>query len=76
MQNINDLCMGCMKDNGGAEVCPYCGYHEDALPLAPYLPTKTWLEDRYLVGKLLSSNGEGATYLGWDNVSAGAGYDP
>ncbi len=68
MQNINDLCMGCMKDNGGAEVCPYCGYHEDALPLAPYLPTKTWLEDRYLVGKLLSSNGEGATYLGWDNV--------
>lgn len=68
MQNINDLCMGCMKDNDGAEVCPYCGYRDDALQLAPYLPPKTWLEDRYLVGKLLSSNGEGATYLGWDNV--------
>lgn len=68
MQNINDLCMGCMKDNGGAEVCPYCGYRDDALQLAPYLPPKIWLEDRYLVGKLLSSNGEGATYLGWDNV--------
>lgn len=60
--------MGCMKDNGGEEVCPYCGYREDALQLAPYLAPKTWLEDRYLVGKLLDSNGEGATYLGWDNV--------
>ena len=68
MQNVNELCMGCMKDNGGAEVCPYCGYREDALQLAPYLPPKVWLEDRYLVGKLLNSNGEGATYLGWDNV--------
>lgn len=68
MQNTNDLCMGCMKDIGGAEPCPHCGYRDDHLQLAPYLPPKTWLQDRYLVGKMVSHDGEGATYIGWDNV--------
>ncbi len=69
MMNVNTLCMGCMKDAGGNEVCPFCGYREDQLQQAPYLPVRTWLMDRYLVGKTLRNDGEGVTYLGWDNVT-------
>lgn len=68
MQNVENLCLGCMKDNGGADTCPFCGYHDDHLQTAPFMPPKAWLEDRYLVGKLISSDGEGATYMGWDNT--------
>ncbi len=68
MQNTGNLCMGCMKDIGDAEICPHCGYRDDRLQTAPFLPPHTWLQDRYLVGKLLSHDGEGATYMGWDNV--------
>ena len=68
MININHLCMQCMKEHGGADVCPHCGYREDGLQTAPYLPVKTWLMDRYLVGKMTTCDGEGVTYIGWDNV--------
>ena len=68
MQNVENLCLGCMKDNGGADTCPFCGYHDDHLQTAPFMPPKAWLEDRYFVGKLIDNNGEGATYMGWDNT--------
>ncbi len=57
-----------MKDNGGADTCPFCGYHDDHLQTAPFMPPKAWLEDRYFVGKLIDNDGEGATYMGWDNT--------
>lgn len=68
MQNVENLCLGCMKDNGGADTCPFCGYHDDHLQTAPFMPPKAWLEDRYFVGKLIDNDGEGATYMGWDNT--------
>ncbi len=68
MINVNNLCMQCMKEHGGAEVCPHCGYRDDHLQTTPYLPVKTWLMDRYLVGKMMTVDGEGVTYMGWDNV--------
>lgn len=68
MINTNHLCMECMKNKGEAEVCPYCNYKDDGLQTAPYLPTKTWLMDRYLVGKIVTFDPEGVTYIGWDNI--------
>ena len=68
MQNTDRLCMGCMNDNGGEQVCPICGYDEQSLHPDSALPPRSWLGgDRYLVGKVLDTNGEGVTYLGWDN---------
>ena len=68
MINTSHLCMECMKDKAEAEVCPHCGYREEALQTAPYLPLRSWLMDRYLVGKMLTCDGEGVTYIGWDNI--------
>lgn len=66
MINTDNLCMSCMKDIGTEKQCPYCGFHSDTAQLAPYLPIRTIIGNRYMVGKLLDYNGEGATYIGWD----------
>lgn len=62
------LCMGCMEKKGAAEVCPHCGYSENAPRIQTYLAPRTVLGGRYLVGRVLSYNGEGVTYLGHDAV--------
>ena len=66
MINSDNLCMSCMKDIGNLRTCPHCGFHSDTQQIAPYLPIRTVLGNRYLVGKLLSYNGDGATYIGLD----------
>ena len=58
--------MSCMKPIGDEKQCPYCGYHVDSPQLSPYLPIKSVVANRYLVGKVLDFNGDGVTYAGWD----------
>lgn len=62
------LCMGCMaeKENDVAN-CPDCGFTEGAEPESPfYLPPRTILEGKYLIGRVLGQGGFGITYLAWD----------
>lgn len=66
MINSDNLCMSCMKDIGTEKQCPYCGFHANSKQIEPYLPIRTVLGNRYLVGKLLEYNGDGATYMGLD----------
>ncbi len=65
------LCMGCMNDKPYDGPCKLCGYSDDAPCIPAYLAPKTFLNERYIVGKLLSYNGEGAIYMGYD-TAAGA----
>lgn len=52
-------------------ICPSCGY-DDTTPNNPmYITPGTILRDRYLVGILMDSNGEGATYTGFDISTGG-----
>lgn len=69
MLNTERLCLGCMNDNGGEKICPICNYDSTTKNPEDALPTKFFLKDRYLVGKLTSTDGEGLTYIGWDNAS-------
>ena len=62
-----NLCMGCMKEIGNAKQCPHCGFHRDTPQITPYLPLQTLISERYVVGKVLSSGGDGVTYMGWDS---------
>ena len=67
MQNTDRLCMGCMNDSGSEDICPICGHSVHEKNDISFLPIKTWIKSRYLLGKALSSDGEGVTYIGWDN---------
>lgn len=66
MINSENLCMSCMREIGEAQQCPHCGYHVGTPQISPYLPVRTVVGNRYLVGKLLEYNGDGATYIAWD----------
>ena len=67
MLTFDKLCMGCMNDNGGETVCPICGHIAGTPNPTGALPIKTRIQGKYLVGKMLEANGEGITYIGWDN---------
>lgn len=64
--NTDTLCMGCMKEIGDLKQCPHCGFLADTPQITPYLPLRTQLGGHYLVGKMISAGGDGATYMGWD----------
>lgn len=70
MENIQNLCMGCMNELEEDGTCSYCNYSADSPYLQSYLPPKSMLDDRYIVGKVLSYNGEGASYIGFDKVTS------
>lgn len=69
MAQINKLCLGCMCEKNTEGACEQCGYREDTPYLPSYLAPGTVLNDRYITGKLLSYNGEGATYIGYDKAT-------
>lgn len=59
-------CMGCMSPKEYEGPCTVCGYIDNTAYPPRFLAPRTLLANRYLVGKLLSYNGEGARYLGFD----------
>lgn len=69
MLNTERLCLGCMTDNGGEKICPICGYDSTTKNPEECLAAKFFLKNRYLVGKAVETNGQGITYIGWDNAS-------
>ena len=69
MQEFNDLCMGCMSALSGDKVCSTCGFDSSAYNEPNALPLRTMLAGRYLVGKVLSTTGEGINYLSLDTVT-------
>ena len=60
------LCLRCMRKIGDKDFCPYCRKENSEPQKDPYLPLKTIVGGRYLVGKLVASNSEGATYYAFD----------
>lgn len=65
------FCYRCMaKYDMEQHICPHCGF-DDTTPHNPmYITPGTVLHDRYMVGIMLSHNGEGVTYVGHD-ISTG-----
>lgn len=60
------LCLRCMRKIGDSNYCPYCRNENSEPQKAPYLPLKTVVGGKYLVGKLVDSNSEGSTYYAFD----------
>ncbi len=60
------LCLRCMRRIGDNTVCPYCRNESSEPQTNPYLPLKTVVGGRYLIGKMVSNNSEGTTYYGFD----------
>ena len=69
--NIDDFCMGCMGNKKEAVVCPECGWRDGMQSETQhYLPLRTILNDRYLIGKVLGQGGFGIVYVAGDMDTA------
>lgn len=64
--SYENLCMNCMKDIGNETQCPYCRFHNDSPQLPPFLPHKTVIGGRYLIGNVTEANGDGVSYMAYD----------
>ncbi|MBP0989005.1 MAG: protein kinase, partial [Oscillospiraceae bacterium] len=62
----NRLCYKCMEPLEEGHICPACGYDNNSVTLANYLKPGTVLHERYLIGVMQSANGEGVTYIAFD----------
>lgn len=67
MIDTERLCLGCMNDNGGEKICSICGFDSKQENPEEALKIGGWLRNRYLIGNAADINGEGITYIGWDN---------
>lgn len=68
--NWDNVCAGCMRElteeEFSADVCPYCGFSSVNEERSYALPEKTILNGKYIIGRLLSSDENKITYLGYD----------
>lgn len=67
--NGRRLCLGCMNELDENGNCSNCSYGNDVPRVQPYLAPGTILDNRYLIGRLLTYNGEGASYISYDNIA-------
>ncbi|MDD5924023.1 MAG: PASTA domain-containing protein [Clostridia bacterium] len=64
---MSELCFGCMKEYENGSVCPHCGFSNETHQALPFLPLGTLLRDRYIVGKMIKSDCQGAEYICYDD---------
>ncbi len=65
--NEHRLCMGCMSVREEEGCCKQCGYDPSAPANINFIQPGSRLNEKYLVGKLVSSDPEGAWYVGYDS---------
>lgn len=64
---MENRCMNCMELlENNEDICSKCGYETDAQQSLPFMPKETMLANRYIVGKGLEIDGEGLSYIGYD----------
>lgn len=69
MLDTERICMNCMNETSGEQVCPVCGFDSASKNPKNCLPIKTVIGERYVIGNAKAVNGEGITYMGYDTVT-------
>ena len=66
---MKNLCLNCFKEfEETCSECPFCGYLINNAQDFPFLPQKTILAQRYIIGKSIKKNGESLEYTGYDKT--------
>ncbi len=66
MDLADNLCMNCFERLTNGSVCGNCGFDNDSVSDMKYLPRKTVLSGRYIVGNVISEESDAVTYVGYD----------
>lgn len=68
MSEDKKFCYNCMHELTGSNICPKCGYFQETEQPDYCLKPGSLLNNRYIVGNMISENSEGITYIAYDNV--------
>lgn len=64
------FCMGCMQPiSEFSDNCYHCGYPVTGQNPEGYLPVRTRLGDRYVIGRALEKRGDAIVYIGYDKTA-------
>lgn len=64
------VCMGCMQENSEfSETCYHCGYPAAGQNPPEYLPVRTVLNERYVIGRVLERRSDAVVYIGYDQTA-------
>lgn len=64
------VCMGCMQANSEfSDTCYHCGYPSAGQNPAGYLPVRTQLSSRYVIGRALEKRSDAILYIGYDQTA-------
>lgn len=66
MNFADNLCMNCFERLTAGSVCRNCGFNNDSVRDMIYLPLKAVLQNRYVVGNVISYESDAVTYVGYD----------
>lgn len=67
MAEYQNLCLGCMRPLPvGVQVCPNCSRNNNEIQPSPYLPKRSILCEKYLIGLVNESATDCVTYAGFD----------
>ena len=66
MRDIDNLCINCFKELTEGAVCAECGYDNEVANDNMYLIQRTVLQDRYIVGAVISHDSDAVTYAAYD----------
>lgn len=64
--SFDNLCMNCFERLTDGSICRKCGFDNDSPADMLFLPRKTLLANRYVVGKDISQESDAVTYMGYD----------
>lgn len=67
MRDIDNLCINCFNDLTQGSVCTECGYDNDIKNETMYLPEKSILSGKYVVGAFNRHESDAVTYSGYDS---------
>ncbi|MBQ3094604.1 MAG: hypothetical protein IJC52_05460, partial [Clostridia bacterium] len=64
------FCMGCMQPiSEFSDTCYHCGYPAGGQNPEGYLPVRTKLSERYVVGRALEKRADAIVYIGYDKTA-------
>ena len=61
-----NLCISCFEEKGNENSCPHCGYVESGGRKQTFLPAHCVLQERYLIGEVLSTDKNAVCYKALD----------
>lgn len=68
MENFDSLCMNCFEPLTAGSVCRSCGFDNDRPNETEYLPLRTVLDNRYVIGHVQAHESDAAIYAAYDTT--------